>query len=113
MSNRWNLISDRTNFKLIDTDPTLAQEDRLIRKLHELKSSHFISEEEYNYCFSTGSQLARRYGLPKVHKNKLSLRPILAASGTFNYKLAKLLVKHLSHLREPETTIKDTFSFVD
>jgi len=108
-----SLINNRTTFKLFDTDPTIAQEDRLVRKLRKLKADKCISEAEYNYCFPTGSQPARLYGLPKVHKDNLSFRPLLAASGTFNYKLAKRLCKRLAHLRESETIIKDTFSFVD
>ena len=40
---------------------------------------------------SKGSRLAHVYGLPKTHKPTLSMRQILSASGTYNYKLAKWL----------------------
>ncbi|CAF5069104.1 unnamed protein product, partial [Rotaria sp. Silwood1] len=84
------LVSDHTTFKQIFEDPIIAEEDRLIR-----------------------SQPARLYGLPKVHKTGLPLRPILSASGTFNYGIAQLLVHRLSHLKKHSTVIDDTFKFVD
>ena len=38
-----------------------------------------------------GSRLAHLYGLPKTHKERLAMRPILSATGTYNYTLAKWL----------------------
>ena len=37
----------------------------------------------------TGFRLAHLYGLPKTHKPTLSMRPILSATKTYNYELAK------------------------
>ncbi|CAF4598635.1 unnamed protein product, partial [Rotaria sp. Silwood2] len=108
-----NIINDPTTFKLIPEDCTIKQEDRLIRKLRKLKETKFISDEEFKYCYPTGSIPARMYGLPKIHKTGLPLRPILSASGTYNYKLAKFLVRRLSHLRKHKILITDTFLFVD
>ena len=44
-----------------------------------------------------GSRFAHLYGLPKTHKANLSMRPILSATGTYNYNLAKWWKKHSSH----------------
>ena len=38
-------------FKEIYEDPTIAEEDHLIRKLRQMKDRNFISEHEYNYCY--------------------------------------------------------------
>ena len=38
-----------------------------------------------------GSRLAHLYGLPKTHKKKKAMCPILSATGTYRYKLAKWL----------------------
>ena len=108
-----NLISDHTTFKQIYEDPTIAEEDRLTRKLRQMKERDFITEQEYNHCYPSGSQPARLYGLPKVHKPGLPLRPILSASGTFNYGIAQLLVRRLSHLKKHPTIVTDTFKLVD
>ncbi|CAF1531073.1 unnamed protein product [Adineta steineri] len=111
--NKMNLIiNDKKTFQLLEKDPTLQQEDKLIRKLKSLKDSGFITETQFKQCRPVGSQPARIYGLPKIHKKGAPLRPILSASNTFNYKLAKWLVTELSVLKEHKTIIQDRFSFV-
>jgi hypothetical protein len=107
------LLNDRNTFEIVEVDETIIQEDRLIRKLKQLKNDGFITEKEYNFCRPRGSQPARIYGLPKIHKTGVPLRPIVSASGTFNYHLAKLLANKLDYLRKNVTIIKDTFTFVD
>ena len=60
-----------------------------------------------------GSRLAHLYGLPKTHNTKLAVRPILSATGTYNYKLAKWLDEKLKPLSVNDQTINDIFSFAD
>ena len=59
----------------------------------------------------TGSRLAHLCGLPKTHKPTLSMRPILSATKTYNYDLAKWLEEKLKPLSINEHTITDTFKF--
>ena len=61
----------------------------------------------------TGSRLARLYGLPKTHKPTLLMRPILSATKTYNYDLAKWLEEKLKLLSINEHTITDTFKFAE
>ena len=61
----------------------------------------------------TGSRLAHLYGLPKTHKKKLAMRPILSATGTYNYALAKWLDAKLKPLSVNENTITDIFAFTN
>ncbi|CAF4078830.1 unnamed protein product, partial [Rotaria sp. Silwood2] len=107
------ILSDHKTFKILKFNETMSHEDRLIRKLKHLKNNGFITEKEYNFCRPTGSQPARIYGLPKIHKIGVPLRPIVSASGTFNYNLAKLLASKLDHLRKNDTIITNTFAFVE
>jgi len=51
-----------------------------------------------NSLVQKGSRLAHLYGLPKTHKEKLAMRTILSATGTYNYKLAKRLDEKLKPL---------------
>jgi len=57
----------------------------------------------------TGSRLAHLYGLPKTPKRQLAMRPILSATGTYNYTLAKWLDAKLKPLSVNEHTITDIF----
>jgi len=60
-----------------------------------------------------GSRLAHLYGLPKTHKKQLALRPILSATGTYNYKLAKWLDEKLKPLSINASTVTDIFTFTE
>ena len=53
------------------------------------------------------------YGLPKTHKENLTVRPILSATGTYNYILAKWLDDRLKPLSVNKYTISDVFEFVE
>lgn len=58
-----------------------------------------------------GSRLPHLYGLPKTHKPELSMRPILLATNTYNYPLAKWLEEKLKPLSTNAYTISDIFQF--
>ncbi|KXJ18274.1 hypothetical protein AC249_AIPGENE15544 [Exaiptasia diaphana] len=60
-----------------------------------------------------GSRLAHLYGLPKTHKEKLAIRPILSATSTYNYALAKWLEVKLKPLSYNRYSILDIFKFAD
>ena len=57
----------------------------------------------------TGSNPAVMYGLPKIHKASVPLRPIMAAYNTASYKLAKFLVPILSPFTTNGFTVKNSF----
>ncbi|XP_068739190.1 uncharacterized protein [Montipora capricornis] len=56
-----------------------------------------------------GTRLAHLYGLPKTHKSTLSMRPILSATNTYNYQLAKWLEDKLKPLSTNKYTVSDAF----
>ena len=60
-----------------------------------------------------GSRLAHLCGLPKTHKPKLAMRPILSATETYNYKLAKWLDDKLKPLSVNQFTITDPLKFAE
>ena len=61
----------------------------------------------------TGSRLAHLYGLPKTHKEKLAMRPILSATNTYNYALAKWLDNKLKPLSLNQYTVTEILDFVN
>ncbi|XP_078355722.1 uncharacterized protein LOC144640479 [Oculina patagonica] len=72
-----------------------------------------LPKEIANSVFKKGSRLAHLYGLPKTHKERLAMRPILSATDTYNYPLAKWLDEKLKPLSINEYTISDIFQFSD
>ena len=72
-----------------------------------------LPQSLYDKAKQSGSRLAHLYGLPKTHKEKLAMRPILSATGTYNYNLAKLLDELLKPLSVSEFAISDIGKFAE
>ena len=110
------ILSDRSKFTIV-SDPILKTirqvEDKINRLLTKLKSLGMISEELYKYLFVSGSTPGILYGLPKIHKALVPLRPIFSACGTPAYNLAKFLVPVFAPLTKNEFTILNSYEFVD
>ena len=111
------IISDTSKFRPIKDDPTLLREGRLQRLLRKLKNSGHLDNDVYNNIYPKGSQPARIYGLPKMHKEREPgsippFRPIVSSIGTYNYNLSKYLCGPLTPYIPSEHCAMDTFSFV-
>ncbi|XP_063585791.1 uncharacterized protein LOC134763164 [Penaeus indicus] len=108
------LLSDHTKFRKLDTEPftkIIQLEDKLNRMLKHLKDNDSISLDIYNQLRASGSLPGILYGLPKVHKPDIPVRPILSAIKTFNYNLAKFLVPILKPITTNEYTVQNSFDF--
>ena len=85
-------------YQLLNKDPT----DHLTRKLSEklliLKRSGYLSEAVYNKIRARHKQPPRLYGLPRIHKADVPLRPIVSCVNTFAYDLSAYLANILSPL---------------
>ena len=67
-------------------DPTATQDNRLSHKLKGLEKNGEITSALYNKLRPTGSQPPRIYGLPKIHKPDVPLRPIVSCIGSPTYQ---------------------------
>ena len=111
------IINDVSKFRPIKEDPTLLREGRLQRLLRKLKKDGHLDSDVYENIYPKGSQPARIYGLPKMHKDRgpnsaPPFRPIVSSIGTYNYNLAKYLCNLLSPHIPTEHCATDTFTFV-
>ena len=87
------IINDRVKFKCLHKDPT--REGKLQRFLRKLRSEGQLDETTYRNIYPMGSQPARFYGLPKLHKKRAAgapppLRPIVSSIGAYNYNLSSI-----------------------
>jgi hypothetical protein len=112
------ILSDATKFKRLQPDPsskksnpTITRQKALQTRLRGLKSR--LPEGVYDRVYPSGSKAGVMYGLPKVHKEGTPLRPIISATGTYNFHLAKWLDEILKPLIPNTYTLKDTFDFVN
>ena len=81
----------------------------------EIKNKNQIIDNLYNKLRPVGSQPGVLYCLAKFHKKVIdgcpAFRPILSATGTTTYKIAKFLVPILKDLTSNEYSVKDSFDF--
>ena len=91
------LLNTKT-YKKIPEDPTNKQKNRLISILKNLKAEGGLNEEAYRRLYPTGTMSPKFYGLPKIHKPGIPLRPIVSSTGTTAYNTAKELAKILKPL---------------
>ena len=107
------ILADTSKFRILKTEIAshiLKLEDKLNRILRGLKGT--IGEFVYSELYSSGSRPGYIYGLPKIHKPNIPLRPIISSIGTFNYNLAKFLVRILKPLTSNEFNILNSASFI-
>ena len=85
---KMSTLIENGPYQLLNKDPT----DRLTRKLSEklltLKRSGYLTEAVYNKIRPRHKQPPRIYGLPKIHKADVLLRPIVSCVNTFAYDLS-------------------------
>ncbi|BHF63168.1 hypothetical protein SprV_0200615900 [Sparganum proliferum] len=94
------LLNDNQSYKVVDTDPMKTLVGKINKSLNQMRNQKAISEKEWRQTKPQDAALARFYGLPKIHKPTVPLRPIVALKGTPTYALAKWLAKHLKRLMD-------------
>ena len=91
-------LLDQSTYKTLATDPTNKYKNRLISLLKTIKSEGGIDETTYKKLYPTGVGTPKFYGLPKVHKAGVPLRPIVSSIGAVMYETSKELSKILNPL---------------
>ena len=80
---------DTTTYRRLKKDPTATQESKLSRRLKGLEKDGELLGHLYHQLRPSGSQPPRIYGLPKIHKAEVPLRPIVSCIGAPSYQLFK------------------------
>ena len=57
-----------------------------------------MSDAVYYKSYPTSEAVPTFYGLPKIHKNSIPVRPIVSSIGSITHKTAKYLARVLSPL---------------
>jgi len=106
-------LLDKKQFKRTRINLVEEKEKEMNRYLNSLLKTKVIDEKVYYQLHSTCSSPAVFYGLPKIHKTNIPLRPIISTTATYNYQLSKHLTKILSEVRKkPPSFIKDSFELM-
>ena len=106
------MLSDST-YKRLKKDPTAKIERQVAKALRESEDRGELPKERRLLLTPHASVAPQLYGLPKVHKEGIQLRPIVSAIGSPTYSLAKEIAKILSPLvGRTSSYIKNSTHFV-
>ena len=67
----------------------LKEEERINSAIKSLEKAGKINETFASYLTSKGAKPARLYGLAKIHKENIPLRPVVSMSGCSYYNIGK------------------------
>jgi hypothetical protein len=93
-----DLLKDEKTYTKLKKDPTVKFKQEIVDALIDLKNRKVISPKLHKDLYPTEDQPPRFYGLPKVHKPSMPVRPIVSSIGTISYRVAKYLAKILTPL---------------
>ena len=85
-------------FERVDRCPKRRVEDRLNKFLWSLFQRGSITKPFYNSLHASACPLPRFYGLAKIHKKDVPVRPVISAVGTALYAASKYLASVLKPL---------------
>ena len=91
-------LMDQPEYKSIPADPTTRYKNKLISILMSIQAEGGMNEVTYRRLYPTGDSSPKFYGLPKVHKQGMPLKPIVSSTGAVTYQTAKELSKILKPL---------------
>ena len=69
-------------------NPVIKENERIVGELKSLRDNGKIDERLYEKLRPTGSRPARLYGLAKVHKTSVPVRPVLSMPGSAYHQIA-------------------------
>ena len=91
-------LLNQPTYRVLPSDPTTKQKNKLIAILKNIKLEGGINDNIYRKLYPMGASTRKYYGLPKVHKKDVSLRPIISSRGSATYESAKELARILKPL---------------
>jgi hypothetical protein len=109
-----SLLNDRNTYSILKSDPTGKTKRGLNAKLLLLKKSNIISKATYEKLYSSDVVSPRFYGLPKIHKPEIPLRPIVSFVNYPTYGVSSILAKILSPVMgNTENIVKNSCHFAE
>ena len=102
------LLEDKNTYKITRTDPTnklIKLNNNLITEIYKL--NQIDSKQKYKlHC--SAANAPRLYGLPKIHKKDVPLRPISSSTNVPCYQLSKHIGNILQNIISNEYNIKNS-----
>lgn len=110
-----NILLDQEYYVVLPRDPTSTFQQKANKLISKLKNDSMLDDAHAGKFTIYNAKPARFYGLPKVHKPQLALRPIISSLQCPNSKIAQLITDILTkaYSRDNQYYITDSFQFAD
>ena len=89
---------NNSTYRRIKGDPTARLESKIKKTLKDMEQKGGIDDRMRGRMTTQHAKPPQIYGLPKIHKEGVPLRPIISAIGSPTYQLAKEIAKILRPL---------------
>ena len=102
------LLDDETTYKKVSRDPTLKLErmnNELVKQLFEQKNIHSHLKR---FLIRHNSLAPKFYGLPKIHKVDVPLRPVTSCIKSPTYFLSQFMSRILYNIRDDSINIRSS-----
>ena len=87
--NKANALLNQKTYRAIPRDPTNSIKNILINILKMVKTQTGLDSATYKSVYPTGCVPSKFYGLPKIHKPDIPLKPTVFSYGSVTYGVAK------------------------
>ena len=94
------LVNDKQTYEVLKRDPTPSFQQKLTSKQLQLKKADAIDIRRYNRLRCPVPQPPKLYGLPKLRKPNVPMRPIVSLCGSSTYEMSKYLITILKPLTD-------------
>ncbi len=92
------LLNDESTYSKIKRDPTTQYKKQLVGILQRLEREEAITPTQKKHLYPTSEDTPKFYGLPKIHKAQVPLRPIVSSIGSISYNVAGLVARIIGPL---------------
>lgn len=109
-----DVLNDENTYKKVSRSLVPSQMEKNNSIVRTWFGEGFITENLYKHLAISGGNVAKIYGLVKLHKPDLPMRPIVSTVKTPFQKLSKFLAGILSNIvGKRDTHVKNSFEFFD
>ena len=107
-------LLNQNTYRALTSDPTMRLKNKMINLLKTIRSKGGLSEEMYRRLYPTGAGSPKFYGLPKIQKPGMPLRPIVSSIGGVTYQTSKEVARILKPLvGKSEHHVRNTQDFIE
>ena len=110
---KMNTMLKDSTYRQLRKDPTRKVETKVSQALKIAEDNNSTFDKERTYLSPNCTKPPQIYGVPKIHKENIPLRPIVSTIGSPTYLLANALARILTP-REggTRTQVKNSAEFV-